>query len=60
MQRKVSDGPERTVKSITIDGKRGRGIPKKMWEKPIRKDLVVAPLERHDLGYEYLELDACM
>ena len=39
MQRKASDALVRRLECITIDGKRGRGRPKKTWEEQIRKDL---------------------
>ena len=39
MQRKIVVAPMRRVESIIVEGKRGRGRPKRTWDEQIRVDL---------------------
>ena len=39
MQRKTFAGPVRRVENIIVEGKRGRGRPRRTWDKQIKVNL---------------------
>jgi hypothetical protein len=46
VKRKTYDAPVRRIESIIVEGKRGRGRPRKTWEEQIKSDLHELHLSR--------------